>query len=84
MAKKVKESLARRRGPRISSKNQVTLPVDALAKAGLKSGDRLKVVQVEPGKVTLVRDEDPVDDYAGRLTGTYGPEYLDELRSEWL
>jgi bifunctional DNA-binding transcriptional regulator/antitoxin component of YhaV-PrlF toxin-antitoxin module len=71
------------RGSRISSKNQLTLPVDALGRAGLRAGDRLRVEVRGPGELLLVRELDPIDDHAGRLTGTYGPGYLDDLRNEW-
>ena len=73
----------RRDRTRISSKNQVTLPLDALAAAGLSSGDRLRVAADGPGKLVLTREADPLASYAGRLTGVYGPGYLDELRDEW-
>lgn len=72
-----------KRGSRISSKNQLTLPVDALGGAGLRAGDRLRVEVRGPGELLLTREVDPIDDHAGRLTGTYGPGYLDELRNEW-
>lgn len=78
---KVKATL--RRGSRISSKNQLTLPVEALGAAGLRAGDRLRVEVRGPGELLLTREADPIDDHAGRLTGTYGPGYLDELRNEW-
>jgi bifunctional DNA-binding transcriptional regulator/antitoxin component of YhaV-PrlF toxin-antitoxin module len=73
----------RRDRTRISSKNQVTLPLDALAAAGLGHGDTLRVAAVGPGKLVLTREADPVTSYAGRLTGVYGPGYLDVLRDEW-
>ena len=73
----------RRMGSRISSKNQLTLPVDALGAAGLRAGDRLRVEVRGPGELLLTREADPIEDHAGRLTGTYGPSYLDGLRNEW-
>ena len=75
---------ARRRGVTcISSQNQVTLPTDALARAGLSTGDRLRAHVQAPGQILLVRETDPVEDHAGVLTGVYPPGYLDELRREW-
>jgi len=74
----------RRRGyTRISAKHQVTLPVDAMAAAGVRSGDTLKVEVDGDGRITLVRQRDPLDTHAGRLTGVYGGDELDELRDGW-
>jgi bifunctional DNA-binding transcriptional regulator/antitoxin component of YhaV-PrlF toxin-antitoxin module len=74
----------RQRGrTRISAKNQVTLPVEALAAAGLKVGDRLRADVSGPGQITLVREVDPVERFAGALTGVYPDGYLDDLRREW-
>ena len=74
----------RRRGhTRVSSKHQVTIPVDALARAGLATGDRLRVEVRKPGEVTLVRADDPIAKFAGALTDVYPAGYLEELRREW-
>jgi bifunctional DNA-binding transcriptional regulator/antitoxin component of YhaV-PrlF toxin-antitoxin module len=82
MVEKVK--VRRRRGTtRVSSKNQVTLPIDALDQAGLRTGDRLRAEVRSAGEITLVRMADPVDEFAGALTGKYPQGYLDELRREW-
>jgi bifunctional DNA-binding transcriptional regulator/antitoxin component of YhaV-PrlF toxin-antitoxin module len=75
---------ARRRGyTRLSSKNQVTIPQDALVRAGLRVGDRLRAEARGPGELVLVREDDPVDRFAGALTGAYALDRLDELRREW-
>jgi AbrB family looped-hinge helix DNA binding protein len=74
----------RRRGQTtVSSKNQVTLPVDALARAGLATGDRLDVEVRGPGELVLRRVDDALDRFAGALTGAYLPGELDDLRDEW-
>jgi len=74
----------RRRGfTRVSAKHQVTLPVDALEQAGIKTGDTLRADVRVPGEVILVRDDDPVERFAGGLTGAYARGGLDELRDEW-
>ncbi len=70
-------------GTKISSKHQVTIPRDAMARAGLRTGDRLRAEARGPGRVLLVREEDPVARHAGSLTGVYRPGELDELRDEW-
>ena len=72
-----------RLGAKISSKHQVTIPAEAMARAGLRTGDRLRAEARGPGRVLLVRDEDPVERHAGSLTGVYRPGELDELRDEW-
>jgi bifunctional DNA-binding transcriptional regulator/antitoxin component of YhaV-PrlF toxin-antitoxin module len=76
--------VGRRRGyTTVSSKNQVTIPQDALLQAGLKVGDRLRAEAGRPGELILVRVDDPVDRFAGALTGAYTADHLDELRREW-
>ena len=78
---KVKE---RRRGTsRISTKNQITIPAEALRNAGLEAGDRVVAHADGAGRVILEREHDVVADLAGALTGTYRPTELDDLRSEW-
>jgi len=82
MSDKVK--VPRRRGvTRISAKNQVTLPVDALGGAGLTVGDRLRAIVSGPGQLLLVRVSDPLEEFAGRLSDVFPENYLDELRREW-
>jgi bifunctional DNA-binding transcriptional regulator/antitoxin component of YhaV-PrlF toxin-antitoxin module len=74
----------RRRGyTRVSAKHQVTIPVDALQRAGIRTGDILRAEVRGPGEVLLVRDADPVTQYAGALSGVYAPGELDRLRDEW-
>jgi bifunctional DNA-binding transcriptional regulator/antitoxin component of YhaV-PrlF toxin-antitoxin module len=80
MAKEVKPT---RRATTVSSKHQVTIPKHAMQAAGLRTGDRLKAEARGRGRVMLVREVDPVDRYAGRLTGAYRAGGLDELRDEW-
>ena len=81
MARKVRQ---RRRGTtRISSKNQVTIPAEALRAAGLHPGDVLEVTTAEHGQVALRRAENPYRRFAGILTDVYPPGYLEELREEW-
>ena len=74
----------RRRGyTRVSTKHQVTLPIDALERAGIRTGDTLRAEVHVPGEVVLVRDADPIERFAGTLTGVYDRSELDELRDEW-
>jgi AbrB family looped-hinge helix DNA binding protein len=74
----------RRRGKtRISRKHQATIPVAALRQAGLKAGDELVVEAVGAGRIVLARADDPIERFAGALSGVYPPHYLDQLRDEW-
>jgi len=74
----------RRRGStRISAKNQVTIPVDALRKAGLRPGSALRVEAAGAGRIVLAADDDPIKRWAGAFTGMYPKGYLKELRREW-
>src|SRR5437773_1190675 len=64
-AVKVRARGPRRRGTtRISSKNQVTLPVDALKEAALAPGAVLVVKAAGPGRIVLERSDDPIDRFA--------------------
>ena len=81
MAERVRERPLRR--TRITSKHQVTIPVDVLRKAGLKAGDEVCVEGREPGRIVVYRADDVIAKFAGDLTGVYEPGYLEKLRDEW-
>jgi len=68
---------------RVSSKNQVTLPVDALRAAGLRSGDEVTVRRVGTGEILIAARGSRVRRHAGIATGIYQPGELDQLRDEW-
>ena len=82
MAGKVKTD-SRLRGAKISAKHQITIPHGAMASAGLRSGDRVRAEAQGRGRVLLIREDDPVERHAGRLSGVYRAGELDELRDEW-
>ena len=74
----------RQRGrTRISAKNQATIPVVALRRAGLKPGDEVQVEAIGAGRIVLTRVEETLAGYAGRLTGVYPKGSLKKLRREW-
>jgi bifunctional DNA-binding transcriptional regulator/antitoxin component of YhaV-PrlF toxin-antitoxin module len=82
MTDKVKNELKRSRTT-VSAKHQVTIPKTAMTRAGLRVGDRLRAEARGQGRVLLIREDDPVGRYAGKLTGMYRPGELDKLRDEW-
>ncbi|HEX6537715.1 MAG TPA: AbrB/MazE/SpoVT family DNA-binding domain-containing protein [Candidatus Dormibacteraeota bacterium] len=65
--------------PRISSKNQVTIPVAALEEAGLRAGDQVTIEAASPGEVRVRRGGLIFNDAFGILAGTYPPGYLERL-----
>lgn len=91
---KVKESTRRRSSrslsrrsaiptTRISAKNQATLPVDILRRAGLRAGDEVRVSAEGTGRIILERAAQALHGWAGCLTGVYPKRYLADLRREW-
>jgi AbrB family looped-hinge helix DNA binding protein len=68
--------------PRISSKNQVTIPVAVLEQAGLRAGDEVAVEAGDEGEVRIHRGTNGVDRAFGALTGVYPPDYLERLDEE--
>jgi len=69
--------------PRVSSKNQVTLPVDAMRAAGLHAGDEVTVRPIGDGEVVVALRGSRVRRHAGIANGIYQPGELDRLRDEW-
>jgi AbrB family looped-hinge helix DNA binding protein len=68
--------------PRISSKNQVTIPVGVLEEAGLRRGDPVVIEVLEEGELRIRRGEDSLESAFGALTGVYPSGYLDQLDAE--
>jgi len=68
--------------PKISSKNQVTIPVAALDEAGLTAGDDVVVEALDDGELRIRRGTTTFEDAFGVLSGTYPPGYLARLDAE--
>ena len=65
---------------KISSKNQITIPVDVLREAGIKPGDELKIHTIGPGRIEVERGEDVISRLAGSMTGVWPPNWQQEAR----
>jgi len=85
MASKVKASSkvkkpARRAGrtstSRLSSKNQLTVPVDILRKVGLEAGDEVEFAVNDAGFIEVVRAVDSNRDLM-KLAGSYSDLFAD-------
>jgi bifunctional DNA-binding transcriptional regulator/antitoxin component of YhaV-PrlF toxin-antitoxin module len=87
--KSMPTAAAQRRGrtstSRISSKNQLTLPVDILRKAGLSGGDNVRFMYLEDGSISIVKaaNSNEIMQFAGALTGLYDGFDLNEERNSW-
>jgi bifunctional DNA-binding transcriptional regulator/antitoxin component of YhaV-PrlF toxin-antitoxin module len=69
--------------PRVSAKNQITLPVEAMRAAGLRPGDEVTVRPLGEGEIIVAARGTRVRRHAGIATGIYAPGDLERLRDEW-
>lgn len=67
---------------KISTKNQVTIPVAALEEAGLRAGEAVTVEAAGEGELRVRRAALTFKDAFGTLTGVYPAGYLDRLDAE--
>ena len=67
--------------PRISSKHQVTLPVETLERAGLKAGDEVLIEAEGSDRIVVRRTPAEPARALGVFDGLYEPGYLDRLRA---
>ena len=69
--------------PRVSSKNQITLPVEAMRAAGLHAGDEVTIRPTAAGELVIAARGNRVRKHAGIAHGIYRTGELDRLRDEW-
>jgi bifunctional DNA-binding transcriptional regulator/antitoxin component of YhaV-PrlF toxin-antitoxin module len=67
--------------PRISSKHQVTLPVETLRRAGLEVGDEVAIEAEGADRIVVRRVSRDVERALGIFDGLYEPDYLERLRA---
>lgn len=67
---------------RISTKNQITIPVAALQEVGLHAGEQITVEPAGDGELRIRRTTTTFEDAFGTLTGTYPAGYLEQLDAE--
>jgi AbrB family looped-hinge helix DNA binding protein len=67
---------------KISTKNQITIPIAALHEAGLHAGEAVTIEPAGDGELHVRRAALTFDDAFGVLTGTYPSGYLDQLDAE--
>ena len=81
MASEVKRR--RRTRIRLSSKNQITIPVSVLREMGVRAGDELEIVP--RGRQATIRPagSPPWAKHVGSLRGVWPTGHLDALRDEW-
>jgi bifunctional DNA-binding transcriptional regulator/antitoxin component of YhaV-PrlF toxin-antitoxin module len=69
--------------PKVSSKNQVTLPVETMRAAGLHAGDEVTVRPIGDGEIIVAARGSRVRRHAGIAKNIYRGGELDRLRDEW-
>jgi len=69
--------------PKVSSKNQITLPVETMRAAGLHAGDEVTVRPIGDGEIIVAARGSRVRRHAGIAKGIYRDGELDRLRDEW-
>ncbi len=67
---------------RISTKNQITIPVAALQEVGLHAGEQVTIEPSGDGELRIRRSTGTFQEAFGALTGTYPADYLARLDAE--
>jgi bifunctional DNA-binding transcriptional regulator/antitoxin component of YhaV-PrlF toxin-antitoxin module len=69
--------------PKVSSKNQVTIPVEAMRAAGIRAGDEITVRPAGNGEIVIAARCSRLRRHAGIAKGIYEQGELERLRDEW-
>jgi len=69
--------------PRVSTKNQVTLPVAAMRAAGMQAGDEVTIRAAGEGELVVAVRGSRVRRHAGIASKIYAAGELEQLRDEW-
>ena len=67
--------------PRISSKNQVTLPAELLRRTGLTAGDQVAIEAEGSDRIVVRRRTEDFEEAIGVFDGLYEANYLGKLRA---
>ena len=78
----VKTRKGRTTTTRLSSKNQVTLPVEIIRKAGFKVGDTINCTVTKDGKIELSPPENPIMSLIGAGKGIFDDFDLEKERAD--
>ncbi len=79
----VKTRKGRTTTTRLSAKNQITLPVEIIRKAGFRVGDTINCTVTKEGKIELSPPKNPILKLAGIATGVYDNFDLRAERDSW-
>jgi AbrB family looped-hinge helix DNA binding protein len=70
--------------PKISSKNQITLPAETMRAVGLHPGDEVTVRPSGDGEIIVAARGERVRRHAGIANGMYRDGEAGRLRDEWV
>jgi bifunctional DNA-binding transcriptional regulator/antitoxin component of YhaV-PrlF toxin-antitoxin module len=68
---------------KLSSKNQLTVPVDILREAGINEGDLVRFQISDSGAIEIKREEHPMASLIGITSGLYSDFDLRADRDSW-
>jgi bifunctional DNA-binding transcriptional regulator/antitoxin component of YhaV-PrlF toxin-antitoxin module len=77
----VKTRKGRTTTTRLSAKNQITLPVDIIRKAGFKVGDTINCTVTKEGRIELSPPENPIMTLIGAGNGIFDDFDLEAERA---